>query len=92
MTIELTSRAEAIIRQMIERGDYADPAVSLRKPSKSSKEQHKLARLKAAIAVGDEQYARGQVVAWTPDFLEWLICEADEEDRRGIPIKDEVKP
>jgi hypothetical protein len=36
--------------------------------------------------------ARGEVVDWTPDYLEQLKREADEEDRLGLPISDDVTP
>jgi len=53
-------------------------------------ERDKPERLKELIAVGDEQAARGQVVPWTPDFLDRLKREAAEDVRLGRPFKDEV--
>jgi hypothetical protein len=55
-------------------------------------ERNRLSRLRAAIAIGDEQAARGQVVAWTPDFMDRLKREAAENVRLGRPFKDEVIP
>jgi hypothetical protein len=55
-------------------------------------ERNKLERLRALIAVGDEQAARGEVVPWTPDFMDRLMREADEDERMGKPFRDEVIP
>jgi hypothetical protein len=52
----------------------------------------RLADLKSAIAIGDEQIARGEVHPWTTDFMDRLQVEAAEEDRQGLPISDDVQP
>ena len=92
MSIHLSPEAEALIRELIERGDYDDPETVVDKALEALVERNQLARLKAAIAVGDEQAARGQVVPWTPDFLDRLKREAAENVRLGRPFKDEVIP
>jgi Arc/MetJ-type ribon-helix-helix transcriptional regulator len=92
MSIQLSAEAEALIRELIERGDYEDPETVVDEALGALMERNQLARLKAAIAVGMDQHARGQVVPWTPDSLDRLKREAEEHGRKGIPIKDEVKP
>jgi Arc/MetJ-type ribon-helix-helix transcriptional regulator len=92
MGIQLSPEAEALIRELIERGDYDDPETVVDDALDALVERNQLARLKAAIAVGDEQAARGQVVPWTPDFLDRLKREAAENVRLGRPFKDEVIP
>jgi hypothetical protein len=49
-----------------------------------------LQRLSAAVAIGDGQVARGEVVEWTSELMERLTEEADEEERRGVPISADV--
>jgi antitoxin ParD1/3/4 len=55
-------------------------------------ERDQYARLKAAIAVGMEQVARGETIPWTPDYFDRLKRESEALARSGKPIKDEVKP
>jgi len=92
MSIQLSPEAEALIRELVERGDYDDPETVVAEALRALVERKQLARLKAAIAIGDEQAARGQVVPWTPDFVDWLKREAAENVRLGRPFKDEVIP
>ncbi len=92
MVIQLSPEAEATIRELIERGDYADPEAVVDEALRVLEERDKLARLKALIAVGVEQAERGQVVPWTPDSLARLKREAAENVRLGKPFKDEVIP
>ena len=92
MSIQLSSKAEALIRELIAGGDYDNPETVVDDALEALVERKQLARLKAAIAVGDEQAARGQVVPWTPDFLDRLKREAAENVRLGRPFKEEVIP
>jgi putative addiction module CopG family antidote len=92
MSIQLSPKAEALVRQLVERGDYDDPEAVVDEALRVLMERDKLERLKELIAVGDEQAARGQVVPWTPDFLDRLKREAAEDVRLGRPFKDEVIP
>ena len=92
MSIQLSPEAEALVRQLIERGDYDDPEAVVDEALRVLMERDKLERLKELIAIGDEQAARGQVVPWTPDFLDRLKREAAEDIRLGRPFKDEVIP
>ena len=92
MSIQLSPEAEALVRQLVERGDYDDPEAVVDEALRVLMERDKLKRLKELIAIGDEQAARGQVVPWTPDFLDRLKREAAEDIRLGRPFKDEVIP
>ena len=92
MSIQLSPEAEALVRQLVERGDYDDPEAVVDEALRVLMERDKLERLKKLIAIGDEQAARGQVVPWTPDFLDRLKGEAAEDIRLGRPFKDEVIP
>jgi len=92
MSITLSPKAEAIVRQFVARGHYHDPETVVEAALNALTERDQLARLQTLIAVGDEQLARGQVVQWTPDTLDRLKQEADERVRIGRPFKDDVIP
>jgi putative addiction module CopG family antidote len=92
MTIQLSPETEALIQELMDRGDYAHPAAVIDEALQALVEREKLTRLRALIAVGDEQAARGQVVAWTDDLLDRLKRQSEEDVRLGKPFKDEVIP
>jgi antitoxin ParD1/3/4 len=92
MTISLTQRQETLIRQKVDAGLYNDASEVVDKALQLLDERDRLSRLKAALAVGHEQYLRGEGLPWTPDSMDQLIREADEEDRLGLPISDDVQP
>ena len=92
MSIQVSPKAEALIRELIENGDYDDPEAVVDEALRVLIERDKLERLKVLIAIGVEQHARGQVVPWTPDSLDRLKREAAEDIRLGRPFKDEVIP
>lgn len=90
--IQVSPKAEALIRELIENGDYDDPETVIDEALGALLERDQFARLRDEIAIGVEQHARGQVVPWTPDFLDRLKREADVLVRSGKPIEDEFKP
>ncbi len=92
MSITLSPKAEAIVRQFVARGHYHDPESVVMTALQALAERDQLAQLQAAIAVGDEQLARGQVIQWTSDTLDRLKQEAEELVRMGRPFKDDVIP
>jgi antitoxin ParD1/3/4 len=91
MSITLSPEAEARVRELVARGDYGDPEAVVDEALRVLEERDQYARLKAAIAVGIEQLERGQVVSWTPDFMDRVKQEAIDLARSGKPIKDEVR-
>jgi putative addiction module CopG family antidote len=92
MSIQLSPESEATIRELVERGGYEDEETVVAEALRVLVERDKLERLRALIAVGDEQAARGQLVPWTPDFMDRLKREAAEDERLGRPLRDEVLP
>ena len=92
MSVTLTPELEALVQRKVQTGLYSYPGEVLREALQLLEERDRLNRLKAAIAVGDAQIARGESIPWTPDTMDRLKREAAENVRNGRPIKDEVKP
>lgn len=92
MSIQRWPEAEATIRELVERGGYEDEEAVVSEALRVLIERDKLERLRALIAVGDEQAARGELIPWTPDFMDRLKRKTAEDDRLGSPFKDEVLP
>ncbi len=49
-------------------------------------------RLRASLALADEQIERGEGIIWGPEVMERLKREATANALQGKPIKDDVKP
>ena len=92
MNVTLAPEFEAMIRERVERGAYNNATEVVQEALRLLDERDRRDRLRAALAVGDEQYARGHVVPWAPDFMRRLMVEAEERTRQGLPVKDDVKP
>jgi putative addiction module CopG family antidote len=92
MSLRLTPEIEAMVRSQVETGLYSDPDQVIREALELLAERNRHRRLQHALAIGDEEYRRGEGIPWTPDTLDRLTREADEEDRQGLPISDDVQP
>jgi Arc/MetJ-type ribon-helix-helix transcriptional regulator len=92
MSIQLSPKAEALVRELIGLGDHDDPDTVVEEALEALLERKQHARLKAAIAVGMEQFERGEMIPWTPDMLDRLKRESEEHVRLGKPFKNEVIP
>jgi len=90
MNVSLTPRLEAMVRQKVESGLYNNASEVVREALRLLEERDRLSQLKTAIASGDAQYARGEVTTWTPDIFDRLKDEADDDERQGLPINDDV--
>ncbi len=92
MNISLTPRLEAMIREKVESGLYNNSSEVVREALRLMARQDQVAQLRAAIAVGLDEFERGELVEWTPDSLDRITREAEEEERQGLPIRRDVLP
>ena len=91
MSVTLTPNIEARIRVLIETGQYLDADAVLLDALQLLEErnQERFLALREKIRVGFES---GEGAELTPELWEKLLREADEEDRLGLPICDDVTP
>jgi putative addiction module CopG family antidote len=92
MMIHLTPESEAVIRQKVASGRYASVDEALDAAIQLLDAHDRLTRLRAAIAEGDAQLARGEGVELTPALWEEIEQEADEAERQGFPLNPDVCP
>ncbi|MGH2616561.1 MAG: type II toxin-antitoxin system ParD family antitoxin [Thermomicrobiales bacterium] len=89
MPIQLTPEAEAVIREKVTSGLYANPEEAIDAAVRLLEEHDRLLeRLRAAIAAGEE----GEALPWTPALMEQLTREAEEMRRRGETPHPDVCP
>jgi antitoxin ParD1/3/4 len=92
MQIQLTPQLEDLIQRKLDSGRYSDANEVVLEALRLLDERDQMARLREALAVGEAQVARGEVRPWTPQSMERLMREAEEDERQGLPIRDEVLP
>lgn len=93
MTVMLSPESEALVRDKIESGRYADAGEVVQDALRLLDERDKrLQELRAELQIGLDQEERGGLVGWTPNFMARLTQEADERSRLGLPARDAVKP
>lgn len=93
MQVDLDPHVEALIRDKVASGRYHDSSEVVRDAVllMEARDQ-RLQRLRAEVAIGVGQIERGELIDFTPDLLDELDREAEENARTGKPIKDAVKP
>jgi antitoxin ParD1/3/4 len=92
MNVNLTPQLEAMIRRKVETGLYNNASEVVRDALRLMAERDRISRLQTALAIGDEEYRRGEVVELTPAVWAEIEREADEADRLGLPIDPDVCP
>ena len=79
---------EESIRAKVESGRFADEAAVVREAMRLLDEHERRHWLSQALIEGE----RGEPIDFTPELLEQLSREAEENARNGKPIKDAVRP
>ena len=88
ITVEPTIKER--IQQQIESGRFADASEVVSKALDVLENEQKLRVLRELIAEAMEDVANGDVFEWTSTSMAEIWAEADEEDRRGLPIPDHI--
>lgn len=91
MSVTLTPQTEAEIRRLVDSGRYPDADAVVQTALQALKEQDeaRLAKLRELVLAG---FASGDGGDLTPEFWDEIAREAEEADRLGLPIRDEVQP
>ena len=92
MNVNLTPHLEAMVRQKVASGRYNNASEVVREALRLLEEQDNLHRLRAALAIGQEQLDRGEDREYTPELHAEILDAATRAARAGKPIPDEVKP
>ncbi len=83
MALQLSSKNQARITELLEHGDYPDADTVVERALELLSERERFVELKAMIAAGVEQVAQGKVVEFTPERRQALwqaaIDQAEQE-------------
>ncbi len=91
MSITLNPEAESEVRSWIGHGQFHDADTVIAKALKAlaEQEQARFLKLQEMIRAGIES---GPGEELTPELWDRMEREADEDERLGLPIRDEVQP
>ena len=93
MNVVRTPELEAIVSRRVESGRYHDASEVVREALRQLEErERRLDELRAALAIGETQIARGEVVEWTPELAAEIWREAEEAAKSGKQPKADVVP
>jgi len=91
MHINLSSEMEQYLQSKVGTGFYSNASEVVRDAIRRMwAEDEKLKALRAAVQVGDEQLARGEGVAYTPQRLDQITEKAFANARSGKKISADV--
>lgn len=91
MHINLSPEMENYLQSKVNTGYYSNASEVVRDAIRRMRdEDERLAALRAAVAVGDDQLARGEGVAYTPERLEQITQKALANARKGKKVSSDV--
>src|SRR5688572_14752638 len=89
MPIELSPQTEALIREKVKQGLYANADEAIAAAVRLLDEHdRRLRRLREAIAAGEQ----GEALPWAPELMDQLSREAEEMHHRGETPDPDVCP
>ncbi len=92
MNVSLTPQLEAMIHERVESGRYASASEVVREGLRLLEEREKLEHLRSLLAVGLEEAKRGELIDFTPEYLEELDRRVEERYLRGDEPNPDVCP
>jgi antitoxin ParD1/3/4 len=92
MHVDLDPQLAALIHEKVESGSYTDASAVVREALRLLEEHDQRRTLGAELQVGFEQIEQGELVDFTPELLDRLARESEENARNGKPVKDAVRP
>jgi antitoxin ParD1/3/4 len=93
MNVNLGNYLESMVRQKVADGRYTNASEVVREALRRMEDHDvKLQKLRALVTEGEADVRAGRLYDWTPELMDQIAAEADEEDRLGLPIPDHVLP
>lgn len=92
MNVSLTPQLETMIRERVASGRYNNASEVVREALRLLEEREQLDHLRSLLAVGLEQAKRGEVIEFTPEYLEDLDRRVEERFLRGDVPNPDVCP
>ena len=92
MSISLTPDVEAMIREKVDSGSYANASDAVRAGLQMLDERERLREFRQSLLDADAEIDHGEGMEWTPELKARLFEEGEEMVRRGIAPSIDVRP
>jgi putative addiction module CopG family antidote len=92
MSIDIRPQDVELILRQVEDGDFPATSDVIHEALIALDEHERLELLRALIQEGEDAYARGEYVEWTPTLMDEIWERAKEMARSGVAIPDHVRP
>jgi antitoxin ParD1/3/4 len=91
MHINLSAEMEQYLQSKVGTGFYSNASEVVRDAIRRMREEdEKVAALRAAVQIGDEQIERGEGILYTPERLEAITAKAFANSRQGKKVNPDV--
>jgi antitoxin ParD1/3/4 len=92
MSVTLKSELEAKIQERIASGRYSDASEVIAEALQRLEEHERLEHLRALLEVGRQDAIRGDLIDFTPEWIEDLHRRVEERFQRGEEPNPDVCP
>ena len=92
MTMTLSPQIEALIQKKVKSGSFRDATEVVDEAIVQMDERDHQATLRSLRAEAEAELAQGKYIEWTPDLIDRLIRESEENSRKIVQSPDHVKP
>ncbi|MGJ0483763.1 MAG: type II toxin-antitoxin system ParD family antitoxin [Methylomicrobium sp.] len=93
MHINLSTEMEQYLQSKVGTGFYSNASEVVRDAIRRMREEdEKLAALRAAVQIGDDQLERGEGIPYTSERLEAITAKAFANSRQGKKVNSDVAP
>jgi antitoxin ParD1/3/4 len=93
MHINLSPEMEKFVQSKVDTGFYSNASEVVRDAIRRMREEEeKVAAMRAALKIGDDQLDKGQGVAYTSDLMKRTAEKAKDNARRGRKVNPDVIP
>lgn len=92
MSITLAPDFEAMVREKVAIGQFADEVAVVEEALLLLDRRDRLQQLRVSLDEADNEIDQSGGEEWTPNLLNQLTAEAQDDFRRGAPISGDVKP
>ena len=93
MNVSLTPQLEQMVREKVASGHYNNASEVVRDALRQMEaRERRLTELRAALAIGEAQIERGEVVEWTPERHQEIFRRAKAAVAAGKRPKPDVCP
>jgi len=92
VNVSLTPQLEAMIRERVASGRYSDASEVVGEALRLLEEHERLDHLRSLLAVGEADERTGNLVDYSPEFMDDIYQEAEELFRLGALPDPDVCP